>query len=85
VILALVLAVVAASSLGFASPAYTSQNFEVHDNAGAGVEYAKSVADALESARSRVLQEGASLAPPCSGSRYTVYVEALGGEGGQVR
>ncbi len=85
VLLALVLAVVAASSLGFASPAYTSQNFEVYDNAGAGVEYAKSVADALENARSRVLQEGASLAPPCSGSRYTVYVEALGGEGGQVR
>lgn len=85
VMLAVALVLVAVLSPSLASPAYTSPNFEVYDNAGAGVEYARSTADALENARSTLLQKGATLAPPCSGSRYTVYVEKLGGEGGQVK
>jgi len=61
--LTVVLALAAISSLSLASPAYTSPNFEVYNNAGAGVEYAESVANALENARSTLLQKGAALAP----------------------
>ncbi len=71
--------------LAAAAPAYSSQNFDVYDLAGAGPDYARSVADALERALSTLLQAGAGLAPPCAGSRYPVYVSALsGGEGGYV-
>jgi len=78
------------SSVIFASvdsqPVYVSRLFEVYDYAGAGVEYASSVASALEEAYSAYESFGVALAPPCSGSHYVVNVVQLaGGEGGFVK
>jgi hypothetical protein len=78
------------SSVIFASvdsqPVYVSRLFDVYDYAGAGVEYASSVASALEEAYSAYESFGVALAPPCSGSHYVVNVVQLaGGEGGFVK
>ncbi|WP_342783982.1 hypothetical protein [Thermofilum sp.] len=68
-----------------AQPTYSSTHFDVYDKAGAGLAYAQSIANALESGYSSLIGAGASLAPPCSGTKYNVTIVNLSGEGGEVR
>lgn len=74
---ALLLLLAFSLALASAQPTYVSQNFEVYDRAGAGSGYAASVAAALEEAYATLRNRGVELAPPCSGSRYTVNVLKL--------
>ena len=77
VILILILAF--ATRVSFSAPTYSSQNFDVYDNAGAGSAYAQSVANAFEAARSALVNRGVGLSPPCNGNKYAVYIQSLSG------
>ena len=83
-ILAVALALTMVAVVALAQPTYSSAHFDVYDRAGAGLAYAQSIANALESAYSALTGAGASLAPPCSGAKYNVTTMNLSGEGGQV-
>lgn len=78
--IALLLAVLSVlTAAAFSEPDYASQHFEVYDRAGAEYAYLRAVAEALEEALSTLSGRGVSLAPPCYGSRYAVYVARLPG------
>ncbi len=84
-ILAIALTLTTVAVAALAQPTYSSTHFDVYDKAGAGLEYAEKIAKAYESAYSALTGAGASLAPPCSGTKYNVTITKLSGMGGYTR